>query len=80
MTPGVPCTFLQHLVHLDTPKKAINVLGEVNKHYVITPDVDRLLKELWLNDGETHGEKQRKMAPVKLEDHLPDGLMAMDDD
>jgi DNA-directed RNA polymerase III subunit RPC4 len=78
---GVPATFLQQLVHLDAPTKSTTVLGEINKHFVVTPDVDRLLQELYSSGGVTPGDReaeQRKRAlamGVKLEP----GLMRMGD-
>lgn len=51
-------TFLQQLVHLDSKAKAAVVLGEVNKNYVVTPDIDRLLQDLFINGGQTPGDKE----------------------
>jgi DNA-directed RNA polymerase III subunit RPC4 len=80
----VPSLFLQHLVHLDTPNKSANVLGEVNKHYVLTPDIDRLLKELWLNDGETPADKAKKVKQAMEANgdtnQSKNGLMKMEDE
>jgi DNA-directed RNA polymerase III subunit RPC4 len=56
----------------------LTVLGEVNKQYVVTPDIDRLLGELFINKGKTFSEveavKKEKMARVKAES----GLMVLD--
>ncbi|WVF68825.1 hypothetical protein IAT40_003598 [Kwoniella sp. CBS 6097] len=56
VTPGLPATFIQHLVHLDGKSKSAQILGEVHKNYVVTPDIDRLLQELYINGGKTPGE------------------------
>ena len=58
MSPGVETTFLQQLVHMDSKAKSAVVLGEVNKNYVVTPDVDRLLQDLFINGGMTPGDKE----------------------
>ncbi|KXN89398.1 DNA-directed RNA polymerase III subunit rpc4, partial [Leucoagaricus sp. SymC.cos] len=39
-------SFLQQAVHLDTDNKRLTVLGEVNKQFVVSPDVDSLLETL----------------------------------
>ncbi|WRT69389.1 uncharacterized protein IL334_006373 [Kwoniella shivajii] len=74
VTPGLPTTFIQHLVHLDQKTKSAQVLGEVHKNYIVTPDVDRLLQELYINGGQTPGEvdadRRRKLARER-------GLMTM---
>ncbi|WVQ79469.1 hypothetical protein IAT38_001568 [Cryptococcus sp. DSM 104549] len=78
VTPGVPATFVQHLVHLDPKKKAAMVLGEVHKNYVVTPDIDRLLQELYVSGGKTPGdrlvEQRERMAGA------PKGLVKMEVD
>ncbi|WVQ96365.1 hypothetical protein IAU59_003470 [Kwoniella sp. CBS 9459] len=56
VTPGLPATFIQHLVHLDGKSKSAQILGEIHKNYVVTPDIDRLLQELYINGGKTPGE------------------------
>ncbi|KAK4683526.1 DNA-directed RNA polymerase III subunit RPC4, partial [Tremellales sp. Uapishka_1] len=80
VSSGVPATFLQQLVHVDQPSKAAVVLGEVHKQYVVTPDIDRLLNDLYLNGGITPGDKEieerrRFEKIVKAEK----GLIRMDD-
>lgn len=52
------------MVHLDTQKKYTNVLGEIHRSYVVTPDVDRLLGQLYIEGGLTPGDKVR-MATEK---------------
>ncbi|TXT06156.1 hypothetical protein VHUM_03629 [Vanrija humicola] len=75
VSAGVPTTFLQQLVHVDTKAKSANVLGEIHKQYTVTPDIDRLLEELFLNGGETPGDRERReMKRVKMEA----GLMKME--
>ncbi|PBK99267.1 hypothetical protein ARMGADRAFT_1160985 [Armillaria gallica] len=39
-------SFLQHAVSLDMKEKKLNVLGEVNKRFVVAPDVDGLLEAM----------------------------------
>lgn len=34
------------------------MLGEINKNYVVTPDIDRLLQDLFINGGMTPGDKE----------------------
>ena len=60
----MPITFTQNLVNLDRSTRTATVLGEINKGYVVTPDIDRLLDELVLNNGVVPGED---MARVKKE-------------
>jgi DNA-directed RNA polymerase III subunit RPC4 len=36
-------SFLQHAVYLDMPNKQLCVLGEVNKRFVVSPNVETLL-------------------------------------
>jgi len=36
-------SFLQQAVHLDMANKQLTVLGEVNKQFVVSPDIDSLL-------------------------------------
>ncbi|KLT40377.1 hypothetical protein CC85DRAFT_297518 [Cutaneotrichosporon oleaginosum] len=56
---GVPSTFLTQLVHVDSKKHSTTVLGEVHKSYTVMPDVERLLDQLFLNGGETPGDRER---------------------
>ncbi|WOO79831.1 DNA-directed RNA polymerase III subunit RPC4 [Vanrija pseudolonga] len=68
VSAGVPTTFLQQLVHVDTKAKSANVLGEIHKQYTVTPDIDRLLEELFLNGGETPGDREkRELKRIKME-------------
>jgi DNA-directed RNA polymerase III subunit RPC4 len=45
---------------MDQPNKAAVVLGEVHKNYLVTPDIDRLLEELYINGGKTPGDRERE--------------------
>ena len=58
-------SFLQHAVYLDAAKKRLCVLGEVNRRFVVTPDLDALLSAMELADN-----------PPAFE--LGDGLLTMD--
>jgi DNA-directed RNA polymerase III subunit RPC4 len=64
VSPGVATTFIQQLVHIDKHKKNATVLGEVNKSFVMTPDIDNLLDRLRLSDGTIPGEEK---GPIKVE-------------
>ncbi|KAG7562584.1 hypothetical protein FFLO_01957 [Filobasidium floriforme] len=59
VSPGVPTTFVQQLVHMDHHRRNATVLGEVNKNFVMTPDIDRLLDELRMHDGIIPGEEPK---------------------
>ncbi|EJT53271.1 hypothetical protein A1Q2_03622 [Trichosporon asahii var. asahii CBS 8904] len=68
VSPGVSPSFLQTLVHVDQKSKTLAVAGEVHKSYVVTPDVDRLLDELFINGGETPGDREKRaLRQVKME-------------
>ncbi|WVO13645.1 hypothetical protein L204_101266 [Cryptococcus depauperatus] len=58
VAPGVPTTFTQQFVHLDAKKKDAIVVGDVHKNYVVTPDIDRLLQDLYIHGGQTPGDKE----------------------
>jgi DNA-directed RNA polymerase III subunit RPC4 len=45
VTAATQSSFLQHAVHVDLAKKRLCVLGEVNKRFVVSPDVDMLLAD-----------------------------------
>lgn len=44
-------SFLQQAVHLDMENKKLHVLGEVNKRFVVSPDIDALLSSMELADN-----------------------------
>ncbi|ORX38045.1 RNA polymerase III RPC4-domain-containing protein [Kockovaella imperatae] len=71
---GVQANFLQQIVHLDPLQKAATVLGEVHKQYTVTPDIDRLLNELYIQGGQTPADREadrRRLAKdVKMEKGL----------
>ncbi|EPQ56451.1 hypothetical protein GLOTRDRAFT_59707 [Gloeophyllum trabeum ATCC 11539] len=46
VTAATQPSFLQHAVYLDMDNKRLCVLGEVNKRFVVTPNVDALLDDL----------------------------------
>ncbi|KAB2049962.1 hypothetical protein ES319_A13G212700v1 [Gossypium barbadense] len=46
VNPGLSCVFAQDVVAVDTAKKQCCVVGEVNKHVVVTPDMDSVLNRL----------------------------------
>lgn len=46
MTAATQPSFLQHAVLLDPVTKKLHVLGEVNRRFVVSPDVDKLLEEM----------------------------------
>ena len=39
-------SFLQQAVHIDKQNKKLCVLGEVNRRFIVTPDIDALLADL----------------------------------
>jgi len=39
-------SFLQQAVHLDMANKQLTVLGEINKQFVVSPDIDSLLNTI----------------------------------
>jgi DNA-directed RNA polymerase III subunit RPC4 len=45
-------SFLQQAVHLDVENKKLHVLGEVNKRFVVSPDLDTLLSFVELADND----------------------------
>ncbi len=48
-------SFLQQAVHLDMDNKQLTVLGEVNKQFVVSPDIESFLEGL---------EKAEKSTPI----------------
>ncbi|KAE9406994.1 hypothetical protein BT96DRAFT_874956 [Gymnopus androsaceus JB14] len=43
---GTQASFLQQAVHLDLNENRLAVLGEITKHFIVTPDVDVLLNAM----------------------------------
>ena len=65
VTAATQPSFLQHAVHVDTEKKRLSVLGEVNRRFVVSPNIDSLLESL------EHAERQAGVMDVdKLEEEL----------
>ena len=54
-------------MHLDPKAKSLKVIGDINKHFTVQPDIDRLLHQLWLNDGVTPGDLRRQQFNEKAE-------------
>jgi DNA-directed RNA polymerase III subunit RPC4 len=75
---GVPSTFLTQLVHVDAKKHSTTVLGEVHKSYTVMPDVERLLDQLFLNGGETPGDRERAARREAHRQALDRGLVKME--
>ncbi|KAJ7449538.1 RNA polymerase III RPC4-domain-containing protein [Mycena latifolia] len=44
VTAATQPSFLQHAVCLDLPQKRLTILGEVNKRFVVSPNIDALLE------------------------------------
>ncbi|KAF8494754.1 RNA polymerase III RPC4-domain-containing protein [Hysterangium stoloniferum] len=45
VTAATQPSFLQHAVYINPTAKKLHVLGEVNRRFVVSPDVDKLLEE-----------------------------------
>ena len=56
------------------------MLGEVHKQYIVTPDIDRLLRELYLNGGATPGDKEAEARSVAAAVKVEQGLVKMEVD
>ena len=69
VTAATQPSFLQHAAHLDVKNKRLSVMGEVNKRFVVSPDVDALLSAM--EDAD-----RAKKLPVG---DGTDGLITMDD-
>ena len=46
LNPGLSCVFAQDVVAVNTAEKQCTVVGELNKHAVLTSDVDSVLNSL----------------------------------
>lgn len=66
MTAATQPSFLQHAVHVDMEKKRLCVLGEVNRRFIASPNIDALLEQLERADMGSSAST------------LGDGLIAMD--
>ncbi|KAJ3536397.1 hypothetical protein NM688_g6845 [Phlebia brevispora] len=67
VTAATQPSFLQHAVYVDPDHKRISVLGEVNRRFVVSPDIDSLLTSL------EHEEQQARGADLDTA-----GLIQMD--
>jgi len=50
VTGATQPSFLQQAVHVNMEKKRLHVMGEVNKRFVVSPDLDTLLHAMELRD------------------------------
>ncbi|EKM49985.1 uncharacterized protein PHACADRAFT_213756 [Phanerochaete carnosa HHB-10118-sp] len=66
VTAATQPSFLQHAVHLDPTEKRLCVLGEINRRFVVSPDIDTLLSAM---------ESAERDQPSELE---ADELISMD--
>lgn len=76
----MPTSFIQQIVHLDSAEKQTNVLGEVHRSYVVTPDIDRLLGELFIAGGQTPGDKLKVRREMEMKIKMERGLVKMERD
>ena len=67
VTAATQPSFLQHAVYLDSTNKQLCVLGEVNRRFVVSPDIDALLSAMELEDN-----------PLPPAFELGEGLLTMD--
>lgn len=71
VTAATQPSFLQHAVYLDEAKNRLVVLGEVNRRFIVSPDVDLLLDDMLVVE-----EREKKR---RVEEAGDDGLIKMDD-
>ncbi|RPD64407.1 hypothetical protein L226DRAFT_533687 [Lentinus tigrinus ALCF2SS1-7] len=67
VTAATQPSFLQHAIYMDQSNKRLCVLGEVNRRFVVTPDLDALLSAMEIADN----------PPPPFE--LGEGLLTMDE-
>ncbi|KAK0202929.1 RNA polymerase III RPC4-domain-containing protein [Desarmillaria ectypa] len=60
-------SFLQHAVSLDMKEKKLNVLGEVNKRFVVAPDVDVLLEAMERAEREPRTVLEGEESLIKMD-------------
>ncbi|KAG7444279.1 uncharacterized protein BT62DRAFT_933942 [Guyanagaster necrorhizus] len=60
-------SFLQHAVSLDMKEKKLNVLGEVNKRFVVVPDVDGLLEAMERAEREPRTVLEGEEGLIKMD-------------
>jgi DNA-directed RNA polymerase III subunit RPC4 len=70
VTAATQPSFLQQAVHLDAGQKRLTVLGEIDKRFVVSPDIDALLADMILADTDASAGQQE----------LGEGLLRMDED
>ncbi|KAG6332652.1 hypothetical protein ID866_6437 [Astraeus odoratus] len=51
ISEGTQPSFLQQAIHLDMENKRLHVIGEVNKRFVVSPDLDTLLAAMQAEDN-----------------------------
>lgn len=64
VTASTQPSFLQHATYVDPASKQLCVLGEVNRRFVVSPDVDTLLDSL------DRAEKELQAAQLESLDAL----------
>lgn len=67
VTAATQPSFLQHAVYLDADKKQLCVLGEINRRFVVSPDLEVLLAKLAVGE-----------EPAEVPGLLGAGLISMD--
>jgi len=50
VTAATQPSFLQHAAYLDMPNNRLSVLGEVNKRFVVSPNIEALLSAMNFTD------------------------------
>ncbi|KAJ1306972.1 hypothetical protein OPQ81_007952 [Rhizoctonia solani] len=73
VTAATQPSFLQHAVYHDQDKKRLVVLGEVNRRFIASPDIDLLLEDMVITEEK---ERKRKAEEAKKKE---DELIRMDD-
>ncbi|KAF7294461.1 hypothetical protein MKEN_01438600 [Mycena kentingensis (nom. inval.)] len=61
VTAATQPSFLQHAVCLDIPQKTMTILGEVNKRFVVSPDIETLLTAMEVAERRATEEKEQQM-------------------
>jgi len=54
-------SFLQQAVHLDMANKQLTILGEINKQFVVSPDIDSLLNTITRKEEAAAEDADRTM-------------------
>lgn len=66
MTAATQPSFLQHAIYLDTEAKKLFILGEVNRRFVVSPDVDRLLEEAEIVEAAARNKAENSGTPMDI--------------